>query len=49
MSSGIHVRAIPPITVTAQSHFHPDGPNGKNLRPYPREATAARMKNGPVK
>ena len=29
MSSGMHVRAMPPITVTAQIHFHPDGPNGK--------------------
>src|SRR6266404_2471335 len=49
MSSGMQVRAIPPITVTAQIHFHPEGPNGKNPRPYPREATAPRMKNGPVK
>jgi hypothetical protein len=45
----MHVRAIPPITVTAQIHFHPDGPNGNNPRPYPREAIAPRMKNGPVK
>ena len=45
----MQVRAIPPITVTMQIHFHPSGPNGKNPRPYPREATAPRMKNGPVK
>jgi len=45
----MHVRAIPPITVTLQIHFHPDAPNGKNPRPYPREATAPRLKNGPVK
>ena len=49
MSSGMQVRAIPPITVTAQIHFHPNGPNGKNPRPYPREAKAPRIKNGPVK
>src|SRR5262249_13150628 len=49
MSCGMQVRAIPPITVTAQIHFHPEDPNGKNPRPYPREATAPRMKNGPVK
>ena len=28
----MHVRAIPPIIVTAQIHFHPDGPNGKNRK-----------------
>src|SRR5262245_62131598 len=49
MSSGTQVSVIPPITITAQIHSHPDGPNGKNPRPYPREATAPRMKNGPVK
>src|SRR6516225_9886509 len=49
MSSGMQVRAIPPITVMAQIHFQPDGPNGKNPRPYAREAIAPRMKNGPAK
>jgi hypothetical protein len=49
MSSEMQVRAIPPKTVTAQIHFHPSGPNGKNPRPYPREAIATRMKNGPLK
>src|SRR5215475_1469866 len=49
MSSGIQIRAIPPTTVMAQIHFHPEDPNGKNPRPYPRQAAAPRMKNGPVK
>src|SRR5438094_3300824 len=49
MSSGMQVRAMPPITVTAQIHFHPDGPSGKRPTPYPRETIAPRMKNGPVK
>jgi|SRR4030095_3215246 hypothetical protein len=41
----MQVSAMAPIIVTAPIQLHPDGPNGKSPSPYPREATAPRMKN----
>jgi hypothetical protein len=38
-----------PIIVMLPIHFHPDDPNGSNPIPYPSEAKAMKMKNGPVK
>jgi|SRR4030095_1556096 hypothetical protein len=45
----MQVSTTAPIIVTAPIHFHPDGPSGKSPSPYPSEATAQRIRNGPVK
>jgi hypothetical protein len=45
----MELSTIAPIIVMLPIHFHPDGPNGRSPIPYPREVTALRMKNGPVK
>src|SRR5262245_24952615 len=38
-----------PTIVITPIHCQPDGPSGRIPRPNPSEATAPRMKNGPVK
>src|SRR5262249_9076755 len=48
-NSGIMLNEIPPMIVMLPIHFQPDGPNGSSPTPYPSEAMAPRMKNGPVK
>ena len=48
-NSGMEQSTTAPIIVMLPIHFHPDDPNGSSPIPYPSEATAVKMKNGPVK
>src|SRR6516165_120932 len=45
----MQVSAMAPTIVIAPIQFQPDGPSGRSPSPNPSEATAPRMKNGPVK